>query len=111
MSDLHNELFEEVQSLNEEFTYNDIANMITILTGEDAEENFYLYDNEEIIEVLFPSIGKKNTIIQSAYYWIDERSRIEWIINNVLCDNKYYDIINNVNGRYILSREKLNNII
>lgn len=106
---LHCEIFVELQIMNNNFTDRDISQLIAVLTDEEAND-FYLYDNEEIIEVLFPSIGKKNCIIQNAYYWIDSKSRIEWIINNVLCDNKYYEIINNINDNYLLSKEKLSNV-
>lgn len=104
-------LYEEVQKLNNEFTQRDINEIISSLAFEEVEENFYLYNQDNIIETLFPSIGKKNNYIQSAYYWIDEKCRIDWIFNNVLCDNKYYDVVENINYKYILSKEKLSNII
>ena len=96
--------------MGKNFTNKDISSLINCLAGENGQD-FYLYDECDIIETLFPAGSKKNSIIQSAYYWIDSKERIKWVINNILCDNKYYNIIDNINDNYILSSEKLTNII
>lgn len=110
LSDLLTELNKELNSLCNDFTNKDINCLISCLAGEN-EQDFYLYDSDLIIETLFPAGSKINSIIQNAYYWMDNKERIRWIINNVLCDNKYYNIIDNINDNYILSSEKLTNII
>ena len=110
LSDLLIELNTKLYSLSNDFTNKDINCLINCLASEN-EQDFYLYDSDLIIETLFPAGSKKNSIIQSAYYWMDSKERIRWIVNNVLCDNKYYNIIDNVNNNYILSSKKLTNII
>ncbi len=101
---LHESINNSIQAINSEFTPKDISKIVYII---DESIEYFLYSSDSIIEVLFPGGTKKNGLIQSAYNWIDEKNRINWIINNVLCDNKFYEVINNVNDNYIISTKEL----
>ena len=110
-SNLQEEVFKEVEKIFadnfEIYTNRDIAGIIDAI--EDINE-YYLYSSDDIIETLFPANTKKDQLIKSAYYWIEEKSRIEWIINNVLevpSSKKYYGIVENINDNYILSTIEL----
>ena len=106
----YNLLVKDLQSLNDEFTNGDIKGILNIV---EEEKNYYIYDKDEIIEELFPAGSKKNDLIISAYNWIGDTNKIDWIINNVLevPSNKYfYDKVDNLNNNYIISTVRLNNM-
>ena len=80
-SNKYDEVVKDLQNLNYEFINGDIKAILNIV---EEEKNYYIYDKDEIIEVLFPLDDKKNELIVSAYSWIGDTNKIEWIINNVL---------------------------
>lgn len=101
---LQNDITKELETISDNFTPKDIDAIINII---DEPQTYYLYNTDDIIETLFPLEVGKSVFVKSAYYWIEEKNRIEWIVNNVLCDNKYYNIIDNVNDNYIIATEQL----
>lgn len=106
-SNLLQEVTNDIQLINGNFSPKDIDSIINIV---EAPQIYYLYDTDDIVETLFPEGSKKNNYIKSAYYWIDLKKRIEWIINCVLevpSNKKYYDKVDNVNNNYIISSIKL----
>ena len=103
-------LVKDLQSLNDEFTNGDIKSILNIV---EEEKNYYIYDKETIIEVLFPLDDKKNELIVSAYNWIGDTNKIEWIINNVLevpSSRYFYDKVDNLNDNYIISTVMMSSI-
>lgn len=119
-SNLQNEITSDVENTFannfENYTNNDIAALINAI---DQPIEYFLYSSDDIIETLFPAHNyysadvKKNHYIQSAYNWIEEKKRIDWIINNVLevpSSKKFYGNIENINDNYILSTMELNNL-
>lgn len=110
-SNLQEEVFKEIENIFssnfETYTNRDITGIIDSI---DDIKEYYLYSRDDIIEVLFPSDIKYHKLLKSAYYWIEEKNRIEWIINNVLevpSSKKYYGNVENINDNYILSAIKL----
>ena len=79
-SNLLNELSNELYKLDKEndLSPNDKDGIIQVMQESEDIQEFYLYDSDEIIEVLFPDTIKKNSYIQSAYNWIESKNRIEW---------------------------------
>ena len=65
-SNKYDSLIKDIQSLNSEFTNGDIKAILNIV---DEEKNYYIYDKETIMEILFPLDDKKNELIVSAYTW------------------------------------------
>ena len=109
-SNKYDSLIKDLQSLNYEFTNGDIKAILNIV---DEEKNYYIYDKETIIEVLFPLDDKKNELIVSAYSWIGDTNKIEWIINNVLevsSSRYFYDKVDNLNDNYIISTVMMSSI-
>ena len=56
---------------------------------------------------------KKNELIVSAYNWIGDTNKIEWIINNVLevpSSRYFYDKVDNLNDNYIISTVMMSSI-
>lgn len=106
---LNDKIEKELESVIPTFALNHILHILKCKIEEPKE--YYLYDSEEIIEVLFPDVSNKNTIIQSAYNWIPCTDRLTWIVNNVLCANYYYDKIDVISNSYLISTEKLSNKI
>lgn len=114
-SNLLNELSNELYKLDKE---NDLSPnckdaIIQVLQESEDIQELYLYDSDEIIEVLFPDTIKKNLIIQSAYNWIESSKKIEWLIMNVFeapSSKEWYNVIDNINDNYIISTKKLSNI-
>ena len=109
-SNLRNQLIKDIYSLSDNLTLGDVNAIINIV---EEEKEYYIYDKDEIIEELFPAGSKKNDLIISAYNWIGDTNKIDWIINNVLevPSNKYfYDKVDNLNNNYIISTVRLNNM-
>lgn len=109
-SNKYDSLIKDLQSLNYEFTNGDIKAILNIV---DEEKNYYIYDKDTIIEVLFPLDDKKNELIVSAYSWIGDTNKIEWIINNVLevpSSRYFYDKVDNLNDNYIISTVMMSSI-
>ena len=109
-SNKYNEVVKDLQSLNNEFTNGDIKGILNIV---EEEKNYYIYDKDSIIEVLFPLDDKKNELIVSAYSWIGDTNKIEWIINNVLevsSSRYFYDKVDNLNDNYIISTVMMSSI-
>ena len=114
-SNLLNELNNELYKLDKEnnLSPNDKDAIIQVLQESEDIQELYLYDSDEIIEVLFPDTIKKNSIIQSAYNWIESSKKIEWLIMNVFeapSSKEWYNVIDNINDDYIISTKKLSNI-
>lgn len=102
---LFEEVYDAIKKINNDFSPNEIKQLIDIV---DMETNEYIiYDKDEIIELMFPPQTRANRIIQSAYNWIESTQKINWLVNNVFCDNKYYDSIFNLNDNFIVATEKL----
>lgn len=104
------QLIKDLLLLNNNLTLGDVNSIINIV---EEEKEYYIYDKDEIIEELFPAGSKKNDLIISAYNWIGDTNKIDWIINNVLevPSNKYfYDKVDNLNNNYIISTVRLNNM-
>ena len=109
-SNKYDSLIKDLQSLNDKFTNGDIKAILNIV---DEEKNYYIYDKDTIIEVLFPLDDKKNELIASAYSWIGDTNKIEWIINNVLevpSSRYFYDKVDNLNDNYIISTVMMSSI-
>ena len=109
-SNKYDSLIKDLQSLNYEFTNGDIKAILNIV---EEEKNYYIYDKDTIIEVLFPLDDKKNELIVSAYNWIGDTNKIEWIINNVLevpSSRYFYDKVDNLNDNYIISTVMMSSI-
>jgi hypothetical protein len=109
-SDLKDKLSGELDKLNEDLSPNDKDGIIQVIQESENVQRFYLYDRDEIIEILFPLGTGKDSIIKSAYNWIEPTSRIEWIMLNVLdvaSSKKYYGKVDNINDNWILSSIKL----
>lgn len=104
--DLKEEIVEAINDISNEFTPNDIKSIIDAIYKDNLEE-YYIYDKDELIEVLFPDCLKRNIIIKSAYQWIESNQKIEWVLNNVLTNKDDYNCCNNINDNYIITTKKL----
>ena len=87
----------------------------TVVDYYKEEEYSNKYDEvvKDIIEVLFPLDDKQNELIVSAYSWIGDTNKIDWIINNVLevpSSRYFYDKVDNLNDNYIISTVMMSSI-
>ena len=95
-SSMRNEIIEDLEKM--EFTPKDIDSILNIVDEEEAEQ-YYIYEPEEIIEMMF----EDNQLLISAFYWIEGKQQVNWLCLNVFHTREYYNAVDNLNDNYIIS--------
>lgn len=108
--DLRNEIEVELLRKSNDGAEFSVGQVIDCFGADDEAEDRYLYNQNEVIEELFPDFSKKNRIIQSAFHWIPFNEKLDWILLNVLCENKHYDKVEKINVDYLMTTEKLRDL-